>query len=161
LDHGVGRFVGKEKLHPKEEKEYYVLEYAKEDRLFVPTDLERKLSRYVGFADPTVSRLGSELWQKTKRKIKEDVELLAKELLNLYAEKEVIKRPPYFQDSDVEEEIKAGFGYQETPDQLQALEDIKKDLEKEKPMDRIVCGDVGFGKTEIALRAACLAATSG
>ncbi len=161
LDHGVGRFVGKEKLHPNEEKEYYVLEYAKEDRLFVPTDLERKLSRYVGFADPTVSRLGSELWQKTKRKIKEDVELLAKELLNLYAEKEVIKRPPYFQDSDVEEEIKAGFGYQETPDQLQALEDIKKDLEKEKPMDRIVCGDVGFGKTEIALRAACLAATSG
>ena len=161
LDHGVGRFVGKEKLNPQEEKEYYVLEYAKEDRLFVPTDLERKLSRYVGFSDPTVSRLGSELWQKTKRKIKEDVELLAKELLNLYAEKEVIKRPPYFQDSDVEEEIKAGFGYQETPDQLQALEDIKKDLEKEKPMDRIVCGDVGFGKTEIALRAACLAATSG
>lgn len=161
LDHGVGRFVGKEKLNPNEEKEYYVLEYAKEDRLFVPEDLERKLSRYVGFADPTVSRLGSELWQKTKRKIKEDVELLAKELLNLYAEKEVIKRPPYFQDSDVAEEIKAGFRYQETPDQLQALEDIRKDLEKEKPMDRIVCGDVGFGKTEIALRSACLAATSG
>jgi len=168
LDHGVAKFCGIEKVkiendktNTKTENEYYVLEYAKNDKLFVPIELERKLSRYVGFADPAVSRLGSELWQNIKRKIKEDVEVLAKQLLNLYAEKEVVKRAPYTIDQELENQLNAGFTYQETPDQLQAIEDIKKDLQKEKPMDRIVCGDVGFGKTEIALRAAFMATMSG
>ena len=158
LDHGVAKYVGTEKMG---EENYYVLEYAKQDKLFVPVGLERKLSRYVGFADPTVSRLGSELWQRTKRHIKEGVEKLAKELLALYAQKEVATRKPYEPDAEIEAQIKAGFAYEETPDQLQALEDIKKDLAGEKPMDRIVCGDVGFGKTEIALRSAALAAANG
>ncbi len=158
LDHGVAQFVGLEKIG---DEEYYVLKYAKEDTLFVPVGLERKLSRYVGFADPTVSRLGSELWQRTKRTIKEGVEKLAKELLALYAQKEVVTRKPYEIDAELQTQIVAGFGYQETPDQLQALEDIYKDLQTEKPMDRIVCGDVGFGKTEIALRSAAMAATNG
>lgn len=168
LDHGVAKFCGIEKViiendktKTKTENEYYILEYAKNDRLFVPIELERKLSRYVGFTDPTVSRLTSELWQKTKRHIKEDVEKLAKDLLNLYAEKEIIKRPAYIFDQELEQQLRTGFIYQETPDQLQAIEDIKKDLEKEKPMDRIVCGDVGFGKTEIALRTAFMSALSG
>ncbi len=155
LDHGVAKYIGTEKMG---EENYYVLEYAKQDKLFVPVGLERKLSRYMGFADPAVSRLGSELWQRTKRHIKEGVEKLAKELLALYAKKEVVIRKPYESDAEIEAQIKAGFAYEETPDQLQALEDIRQDLAGEKPMDRIVCGDVGFGKTEIALRAAALAA---
>lgn len=157
LDHGVGKFSGMEKM---QEQDYYVLEYAKHDKLFVPVGLERKLSRYVGFADPSVARLGSALWQTTKRKIKEDVAALAKELLNLYAEKETVKRPPYTIDKELASQLQAGFLYQETPDQLQALNDIQEDLQKEKPMDRIVCGDVGFGKTEIAIRTSLLATSN-
>ncbi len=153
LDHGIGRFAGIE-------KDYYVLEYGQEDKLYVPVGLERKLSRYVGFADPKISRLGSNLWQKTKRKIKEEVEKLAKELLVLYAQKEVAQRSAYLPDREMESQLRAGFAYEETPDQLQAIEDIEKDLKKEKPMDRIVCGDVGFGKTEVAMRVALLASAN-
>ena len=163
LDHGVARFYGIEKIQDtinNNQNEYYVLEYAKSDKLFVPVGLERKLSRYVGFSDPVVSRMGSELWQRTKRAIKEHVEKLAKELLELYAKKEITVRRPYVPDPEMENQIREGFLYEETPDQLQALEDIYQDLQKEKPMDRIVCGDVGFGKTEIAMRVAGLAAAN-
>ena len=157
LDHGVGKYIGIEELN---QEKYYVLEYAQNDKLFVPVGLERKLSRYVGFSDPLVSRLASALWQNVKRKIKEDVEKLAKELLALYSQKEVITRPPYIIDRELESQLQAGFLYSETPDQLQAIEDIKTDVQKDKPMDRIVCGDVGFGKTEIAMRASLLAASN-
>jgi len=183
LDHGVGRFIGIEKFEfsssklefdpallpftkiqqvkeTPEKKEYYVLEYDEGDRLYVPLGLERKLSRYIAFSDPKISRLASPLWQKTKRLIKEEIEKLAKELLALYAKKEIAKRDPYELDEVMESELRSGFVYQETPDQLQTVEDIKRDLEKETPMDRIVCGDVGFGKTEIALRAALIAASN-
>ena len=162
LDHGIGKFIGIEKFQTSLEtfQEYYVLEYAKDDKLFVPLGLERKLSRYVGFQDPVVSRLGSSLWQKTKRKIKEDVEKLAKDLLQLYAHKETSERAPYIEDKELEAQLKAGFAFQETPDQIQTIEDIKNDMSKTKPMDRIVCGDVGFGKTEVAMRAALLAASN-
>jgi len=158
LDHGVGKFTGKEELN---NQDYYVLEYAKGDKLFVPVGLERKLSNYVGFSDPIVSRLGSELWQKTKRKVKEDVEKLAKDLLDLYSKKEITIKKPYETDLSMQKDLEQSFPFQETPDQLQAIEDIKKDLQQEKPMDRIVCGDVGFGKTEIAIRASFLASLNG
>ena len=162
LDHGIGEFIGIEKFQTsiEEFQEYYVLQYDKEDKLYVPLGLERKLSRYVGFQDPKISRLGSSLWQKTKRKIKEEVEKLAKELLQLYAQKEVTERSPYIEDRELESQFKSGFAFQETPDQLQAIEDIKNDLQKTKPMDRIVCGDVGFGKTEVAMRTALLASVN-
>lgn len=162
LDHGVARFAGNSKFEIRNSKfnEYYVLEYAKEDRLYVPVGLERKLSRYVGFQDPKVSRLGSPLWQKTKRKIKEDVEKLARELLDLYAKKELAKRIPYETDEELEFQLRAGFRFQETPDQISAIEDIGNDLKKPKPMDRIVVGDVGFGKTEVAMRTALVAAAN-
>ncbi len=167
LDHGIGKFIGIEKFFTDKNSEtkktkkkpiqYYVLEYAQEDKLYIPLGLERKLSRYIGFQDPKISRLGSSLWQKTKKAIKENVEKLAKELLQLYAQKEVSQRASYIEDRELEEQFKSSFGFQETPDQTQTVEDIKKDLEKTKPMDRIVCGDVGFGKTEVAMRAALLA----
>jgi len=162
LDHGIGKFLEiKEFAFPdSENQKYYVLEYDKQDKLYVPLGLERKLSRYVGFVDPKISRLGSLVWHKTKKKIKEEIEKLAKELLALYAKKEVSKRTPYSTDNELDFQLRAGFEYDETPDQLQAIEDIKKDLSKSKPMDRIVCGDVGFGKTEVALRASLLAAAN-
>jgi len=159
LDHGIGKFTGIEKFQTAVEQaqDYYVLEYAEDDKLYVPVGLERKLSRYVGFTDPKVSRLGSAVWQKTKRAIKEEVEKMARDLLALYAQKEIVERPIYIEDRELESQLKSGFMFEETPDQMQAVEDIKKDLSKTKPMDRIVCGDVGFGKTEVAMRTALLA----
>ncbi len=154
LDHGIGRFTGIE-------NNYYVLDYAEKDKLYVPLGLERKLSRYIGFIEPIISRLSSIAWQRTKRKIKEETEKLAQELLRIYAQREVASRPSYSADNEIDGQIADGFGHEETPDQLQAMEEIKKDLAKSEPMDRLVCGDVGFGKTEIALRTMVKAVNSG
>ncbi len=162
IDHGIGKFVGKEKLKlNQKEIEYYVLEYAKGDKLYVPKDLERKLSLYIGFSQPQLSRLQSVFWQKTKRKIKKETEKLAKELLEIYAKREITKRPPYLPENEIDIYLKNSFPFEETPDQIQVLKEIDEDLKKEKPMDRIVCGDVGFGKTEIALRTMVRAVNSG
>ena len=162
LDHGVGKFteITSFDVSGPNPQKYYVLEYANEDKLYVPLGLERKISRYVGFQDPKVARLGTNIWQKTKRKIKEKIERLAKELLELYGRKEIAQRPAYVFDEHLESELISGFLYQETPDQMQAIEDIKRDLKQEKPMDRIICGDVGFGKTEIAMRASLMAVSN-
>jgi len=163
LDHGIARFAGDIKYGTQrnEENEYYVLEYAQNDKLYVPFGLERKLSRYIGFVEPKISRLGSSLWQKTKKKIKEETEKFAKELLEIYARREIANRPPYSTDSEIDLKIASDFAFEETLDQAEAIKDIKTDLEKEEPMDRIVCGDVGFGKTEIALRTMVKAINSG
>lgn len=169
LDHGVGRFVGlisfeyQHNSHDRENyvRKYYALEYAQGDKLFVPVGLERKLSRYVGFEEPKISRLGSPFWQKTKRKAKEEIEKLAKELLELYAQRKVSLRPAYGNYEEIEHRLESTFPYQETPDQIRALGDIYEDLAQEEPMDRILCGDVGFGKTEVALRTMVHAAHNG
>lgn len=160
LDHGVGRFIGISESD-SENAQYYILEYAQNDKLYVPLGLERKLSRYVGFVEPKISRLSSALWQKTKRKVKEETEKLAKEILEIAASREVAGREPYLPDDEIDLKIASDFPYEETPDQIQAIEDIKKDMEKQRPMDRLVCGDVGFGKTEVALRAAVKSVNSG
>jgi len=157
LDHGIGIYRQEEEIN---NHKYYQLEYAQGDKLYVPQDLTRKLSRYVGFVEPKISRLGSSLWQKTKRKIKEEAEKLAKDLLEIYAKREVAERAPYVKNNEIDKEIREGFSFEETPDQLEAIKDIEEDLESEKPMDRIICGDVGFGKTEIALRALVKAVSS-
>ncbi|MFH1575378.1 MAG: CarD family transcriptional regulator, partial [Candidatus Nealsonbacteria bacterium] len=146
LDHGVGKFADIK-------ENYYILEYAAGDKLYVPIGLERKLSRYVGFQTPSISRLSSPVWERTKRKVKEETEKLAKELLESYAKRELATRPYYLPDTEIDIQLTDTFPYTETPDQIQAIEDIKKDLETSQvPLDRIVCGDVGFGKTEVALR---------
>jgi transcription-repair coupling factor (superfamily II helicase) len=119
------------------------------------------LSRYVGFAEPRVWRLGSSLWQKTKRKIKEETEKLAKELLEIYAKRETAIRPPYLPEDEFDLAVSSTFRYEETPDQIQVIQEVIKDLEKTEPMDRLICGDVGFGKTEIALRAGVKVVKSG
>jgi len=168
LDHGVARFAGFSHLplntareKTKDNVKYYLLEYAQGDKLYVPEGLERKLSRYIGFREPKISRLSSPLWQRTKKKIKEEAEKLAKELLEIYAKREIAERPPYSFDPAVDMEIASSFPFEETPDQIQAMKNIEKDLKERTPMDRIVCGDVGFGKTEIALRTAVKAVNSG
>lgn len=155
LDHGVARFAGIQTISNDQiskTQNYYALEYAGDDRLYVPVGLERKLSRYVGFTEPRISRLGSPFWSKTKRKIKEEVEKLAQQLLDLYAQREITSRAPYQEPSLLSENVAASFQYEETPDQAQALQEIYRDLEREEPMDRLLAGDVGFGKTEVALR---------
>ncbi|MBI2450133.1 MAG: DEAD/DEAH box helicase [Candidatus Nealsonbacteria bacterium] len=165
LDHGVGIYRGRTSQGgptSNDSNDYYTLEYAQNDKLYVPIGLERKLSRYVGFSEPKISRLSSPVWINTKRKIKEETEKLAKELLEIYAQREISTRPYYIEDTEIDALLASTFVHEETPDQIQAMEEIKKDLEeKEEPMDRIVCGDVGFGKTEIALRTIIKAVNSG
>lgn len=158
LDHGIGKFnvFTEENSH-----RYYLIEYADSDKLYVPVGLERKLSRYIGFVEPKISRLGSLIWQKTKKRIKEEAEKFATELLEIYAKREIANRPAYLPTDEFDTTLESSFKYEETPDQLEAIEEIKQDLEKTEPMDRVVCGDVGFGKTEIALRAMVKVVKSG
>jgi transcription-repair coupling factor (superfamily II helicase) len=157
LDHGIGIYNGQETIN---KEQYYVLEYAEGDKLYVPFGLERKLSRYIGFSEPKISRLGTLTWIKTKKKVKEEAEKFAKELLKIYAKREIVTRPPYLR-SEMVKYLKETFPFEETPDQEKAIQDIEKDLEKERPMDRLICGDVGFGKTEVALRAMVRVVESG
>ncbi len=158
LDHGIGIFRGFSEIKGQK---YYQIEYTNGDKLFVPFGLERKLSRYIGFSEPKVSRLGTLTWIKTKRKVKKEAEKFARELLKIYAKRELAKRPPYLPDDEIDEYLKETFPFEETPDQIRAIEEIKRDLESEKPMDRLLCGDVGFGKTEVALRAMVKVVKSG
>jgi transcription-repair coupling factor (superfamily II helicase) len=161
LDHGIGIFKGVALIQDRElTRKYYEMEYAQGDRLYVPLGLERKLSRYIGFLEPKISRLGTLTWIKTKRKVKEEAEKFARELLKIYAKREIVTRPPYLK-SEMVKYLKETFPFEETPDQEKAIEDIEKDLEKERPMDRLICGDVGFGKTEVALRAMVRVVESG
>ena len=155
IDHGIGIF---REILKEKDKEFFVLEYAppkdgsEHDRLLVPTTLEKRLSLYIGFDTPKIHRLGGSFWSVTKKKIREDAEKFARELLQLYSNREISRRPPYISDETMEKDFASYFEFIETEDQLKAWEDIKKDMSQDKPMDRLICGDVGFGKTEIAMR---------
>jgi len=164
VEHGIARFTGVATMATKEgEKEYLVLEYAAGDKLYVPTDQIDRVTRYVGASEqpPVLSRLGTQEWTRIKQRVREAVADIARELLALYAAREVVPGFAFSRDSVWQQELEASFPYVETPDQLTVQQQVKEDMEKSKPMDRLVCGDVGYGKTEIAVRAAFKAVMDG
>jgi transcription-repair coupling factor (superfamily II helicase) len=162
-DHGVARFAGFETREVGGvTRDYLYLEYRGEDRVYVPTDQLAKLSRYVGAGGaPALSALGGKRWQNMKARARRAAGALAGELLNLYAERRTRKGHAFSSDGEWQIAMEAAFPYRETADQMEAIEAVKGDMESEQPMDRLVCGDVGFGKTEVALRAAVKAAADG
>jgi transcription-repair coupling factor (superfamily II helicase) len=157
IDHGIGRFDGLEKIiNDGKEQETIRLVYKNNDILYVSIHSLHRISKYVGKEGtaPVLNRLGSNAWNKLKNKAKSRVKDIARELIRLYAERRAAKGIPCSPDTYLQTELEASFIYEDTPDQLKATVDVKKDLEAEFPMDRLICGDVGFGKTEIAIRAA-------
>ncbi|MCX6305224.1 MAG: transcription-repair coupling factor [Bacteroidetes bacterium] len=157
IDHGVGRFDGLEKIiNNGREQEAIRLIYKNEDLLYVSIHSLHRISKYIGKegAAPSMNRLGSDVWNKLKNKTKSRVKDIAKELIKLYAERRAADGLACAPDTYLQTELEASFIYEDTPDQIKATIDVKKDLEETFPMDRLICGDVGFGKTEIAIRAA-------
>jgi transcription-repair coupling factor (superfamily II helicase) len=164
VEHGIARFTGMTRLGVDgAEREYLCLQYAAGDRLYVPVDQADRVSRYVGSAGapPALTRLGTHEWERVKRRVKESAREMARELLSLYAAREVVSGLAFSPDTPWQQELEASFPYIETPDQMEAVGRVKEDMEKAKPMDRLVCGDVGYGKTEVALRAAFKAVMDG
>jgi transcription-repair coupling factor (superfamily II helicase) len=157
IDHGIGRFDGLEKIiNNGKEQEAIRLVYKNNDILYVSIHSLHRISKYVGKegSAPVLNRLGSDAWNKLKNKTKTRVKDIARELIRLYAERRAATGVACSPDTYMQTELEASFIYEDTPDQIKATVDVKKDLEAEFPMDRLICGDVGFGKTEIAVRAA-------
>lgn len=162
--HGIGRYVGVETLLVGDvHRDYLLLMYANEDKLYVPVEQVSLLHKYVGNEGqaPRLSKMGGSDWKRITNKAKAAITELASELLRLYAQRKIVTGHAFGPDTEMQREFEAGFPFEETPDQLQAIQEIKKDMEKPIPMDRLLCGDVGYGKTEVAIRAAFKAVTDG
>jgi transcription-repair coupling factor (superfamily II helicase) len=160
--HGVGRYVEMvSRTVQGATREYLVLEYAKGDRLYVPTDQLEEITRYVGGEAPALHRLGGADWQKAKGRARRAVRQIAGELIRLYSARMASPGHSFGPDSPWQGELEDAFPYVETPDQLAAIDEVKADMRKAVPMDRLICGDVGYGKTEIAVRAAFKAVQDG
>ena len=164
VDHGIGRFAGLiQRQLDGHEREYLTVEYDRGDILYVPVHQADRLTRYVG-ADggkPSLDNLGGQAWAETKSRVKEAVQKVAEDLLDLYARRQVVQGFSFAEDTQWQKELEDSFPYVETEDQKRAIADIKRDMERARPMDRLLCGDVGYGKTEVALRAAFKAVMSG
>ena len=164
VNHGIGRYEGVRTMEVAGvRRDYLVIRYAGEDRLYVPTDQVHLLERYVGADDhpPRLNRLGGGEWGRVKKRVQESVLEMAAQLLRLYAERQTIGKPPLGRDTAWQAEFEDAFPYEETPDQRRATEEVKADMERPRPMDRLLCGDVGYGKTEVAMRAAFKAVMEG
>ena len=164
IKHGIGQFTGVQRISvDKEQREYLTVQYTGDDRLYVPVDQINLLSRYRGAGDavPRLSKLGGAEWETVKRKVKRSVKQVAEDLVNLYAMRAKQQGFANIPDTPWQYEMEEAFPFEETPDQWQAIVDTKGDLESSKPMDRLICGDVGFGKTEVAIRSAFKVVMSG
>ncbi|MFO7931627.1 MAG: transcription-repair coupling factor [Desulfosalsimonas sp.] len=164
VDHGIGRYLGLEKMTIEGiTSDFLVLEYRGGDKLFLPVDRMDLVQKYMAAdgAAPVIDRLGGTSWGKVKQKARKSVEKIAGELLDLYAERKVRKGHAYNTADSYYKDFEAGFPYEETPDQLKAISEVTSDMESPSPMDRLICGDVGYGKTEVALRAAFKAVNDG
>lgn len=164
ISHGIGRYKGLEKLTiDAVTNDFMVLEYRDNDKLYLPVDRMDMVQKYMGVEDvvPVVDKLGGTSWEKAKTKAKKSVEKIAGELLQLYAQRKVEKGHAFGGDDSYYRDFEAGFAYDETEDQIKAIEDVLTDMEASVPMDRLICGDVGYGKTEVALRAAFKAVNDG
>lgn len=164
VDHGIGRFAGLVRVdHGGVEQEMMKLIYQNNDVVYVSIHTLNKVSKYKGKdgLPPKISRLGTGAWEKLKDRTKKHIKDIARDLIRLYSERMHEKGFAFSPDSYMQHELEAAFAYEDTPDQLRVTQEVKHDMESQRPMDRLVCGDVGFGKTEIAVRAAFKAATDG
>ena len=164
VNHGIGKYLGIETLVINGiHKDYLHIRYQGTDKLYVPVDQIDLVQKYVGSEgkEPKVYKLGGSDWKKVKKKVQSSVEDIADDLIKLYAEREAAVGFAFSPDGDMQREFEASFAYQETEDQLRSIQEIKKDMERPRPMDRLLCGDVGYGKTEVAIRAAFKAIADG
>ncbi len=164
IDHGIGKYTGLvQRTLEGNEREFLRIEYKDADRLFVPVHQADRLTRYIGpdGGAPSISRLGGEAWKQAKGRVREAVQEVAEDLLDLYARRKTAQGFAFAPDTPWQRELEGSFPYVETDDQLRVIEEVKRDMEKSRPMDRLLCGDVGYGKTEIALRAAFKAVMEG
>jgi transcription-repair coupling factor (superfamily II helicase) len=163
VQHGVGIYLGLKVMNISGvDAEFLELKFKDNDKLFLPIYRLNQVHKYTGAGtNPVLDRLGGKSWEKTKAKVQKRLREIANELVQLYAKRLALRRPPYKVDTPELQALEDAFPYEETVDQLRAISDIKKDLAEEKPMDRLICGDVGFGKTEVAMRAAFIAASQG
>jgi len=164
IDHGIGKFIGTTVMSEYGDgEEYMVLQYADKGKIYVPTHMSHRVSLYKGSngANPSLSRLSTMEWKRTKAQVEEDTMEIAKDLLDLYAQRNLAKGKSFPSDSLWQRELEDSFPYIETEDQVRVINEVKADMESTTPMDRLICGDVGFGKTEVALRSAFKAVDSG
>jgi transcription-repair coupling factor (superfamily II helicase) len=162
VDHGIARYAGMtQREYGGATKEYLQLDFAGDDKIFLPADMIGRITRYSGGTAPALSRLGGTDWERTKRRVRRAVAELADELLEIYAARESAPGFAFSPDTVWQRELEEAFPYTETPDQARTIEEVKADMLRRRPMDRLVCGDVGYGKTEVALRAAFKAVQDG
>ena len=155
--HGIGEFIGVNTIEADGvTKDYIKIKYKNDDMLYVPTNSLDNIRKYVGGGDtaPKLNKLGSKEWESTKTRVKKNLKEVAKDLIELYAKRQKIKGYAFSKDTDWQRQFEGEFPYQETDDQLRCIDEVKKDMELPRPMDRLLCGDVGYGKTEVAIRAA-------
>ena len=163
-NHGIGKYLGIKTLEVNGQKrDYLYIKYSGTDKLYVPTDQMDLIQPYIGMdgKEPRLSKLGGAEWQKTKNKVRQSIKKLAFDLVKLYAARETAVGYCFSKDTPWQKQFEDAFPYEETPDQLKAIEDVKRDMESPKVMDRLLCGDVGYGKTEVAIRAAFKAVMDG
>ncbi len=164
VNYGIGKFIGIERMDIMgKERDFILIQYADEESLYVPIEQLNLVQKYIGASDKKVrlDKMGGRSWERRKTRVRKSVEEMAEELLKIYSARQKLKGFSFSKDTPYQMEFESEFKYEETPDQMQAIEEVKKDMESDRPMDRLICGDVGYGKTEVAIRSAFKSVMSG